>query len=50
MKIASDIAVGAPIMMASSGDNGGFQIGGQSTEFAILVLNDQGQRACLRRR
>ena len=35
-------------MMASSGGSFGFQIGGQSTDFVILVLNDSGARAMLK--
>ena len=38
----------APIMMASSGGNVGFQIGGEATDFVILVLNDQGARSILK--
>ncbi len=37
----------APIMMASSGGNVGFQIGGQATDFVILVLNNQGAKSLL---
>jgi SH3 domain-containing YSC84-like protein 1 len=37
-----------PVMMASSGGSFGFQIGGQSTDFVILVLNDSGARAMLK--
>jgi len=33
-----------PVMMATSGGSFGFQIGGQSTDFVILVLNDGGAR------
>jgi SH3 domain-containing YSC84-like protein 1 len=35
----------APIMMASSGGNIGFQIGGQATDFVIIALNDQGAKS-----
>ncbi len=35
----------APIMMASSGGNIGFQLGGQATDFVILVMNDQGAKS-----
>lgn len=35
-------------MMASSGGSVGFQIGGQATDFVILVLNDSGARAMLK--
>ena len=37
----------APIMMASSGGNIGFQIGGEATDFVILVTNDQGAKSIL---
>jgi lipid-binding SYLF domain-containing protein len=37
----------APIMMASSGGNIGFQIGGEATDFVILVTNDQGAKSLL---
>ena len=36
-----------PIMMASSGGNIGFQIGGQETDFVIMVMNDQGAKSLL---
>jgi SH3 domain-containing YSC84-like protein 1 len=35
----------APIMMASSGGNIGFQIGGQATDFVIIAMNDQGAKS-----
>ena len=38
----------APIMMASSGGNIGLQLGGEATDFVILVLNDQGARSILK--
>lgn len=38
----------APIMMASSGGNIGFQIGGQATDFVIVVMNDQGAKSLLK--
>jgi lipid-binding SYLF domain-containing protein len=38
----------APIMMASSGGNIGFQIGGQATDFVIIVMNDQGAKSMLK--
>jgi len=38
----------APIMMASSGGNIGFQIGGQATDFVVLVMNDQGAKSMLK--
>lgn len=37
----------APIMMASSSASFGLQLGGQATDFVILVLNDSGARAML---
>src|SRR5215472_4252032 len=37
----------APIMMASSGGNIGFQIGGEATDFLIIVTNDQGAKSLL---
>lgn len=37
----------APIMMASSGGSIGFQIGGQATDFVIIVMNDGGARSLL---
>ena len=37
----------SPIMMQSSGGSIGFQIGGQETDFVILVMNDQGARAVM---
>lgn len=37
----------APIMMASSGGNIGFQLGGQATDFVIIVMNDQGAKNLL---
>jgi lipid-binding SYLF domain-containing protein len=37
----------APIMMASSGGNIGFQIGGEATDFVIMVMNDQGAKSLL---
>lgn len=40
-------AWGAPIMMQSSGGSVGFQIGGQATDFVILVMNDKGARAVM---
>jgi lipid-binding SYLF domain-containing protein len=36
-----------PVMMASSGGSFGFQIGAQSTDFVIVVMNDKGARAML---
>src|ERR1700675_2992968 len=33
---------GAPAMMALEGGSVGFQIGGQATDFVILVMNDRG--------
>ena len=37
----------APIMMQSSGGSVGFQIGGQATDFVVLVMNDEGARAVM---
>ena len=37
----------APIMMQSSGGSIGFQAGGQSTDFVVLVMNDKGARTML---
>ena len=37
----------APIMMASSGGSVGFQIGGQATDFVIIVMNDGGAKSLL---
>jgi lipid-binding SYLF domain-containing protein len=37
----------APVMMASSGGNIGFQIGGQATDFVIIVMNDGGAKSLL---
>ena len=34
-------------MMASSGGNIGFQIGGEATDFLIIVMNDQGAKSLL---
>ena len=38
----------APIMMKSTGGSVGFQAGGQSTDFVILVMNDKGARALMK--
>ena len=35
-------------MMASSGGNIGLQLGGEATDFVILVLNDQGAKSILK--
>lgn len=35
-------------MMASSGGNIGFQIGGQATDFVIIVMNDGGAKSLLK--
>jgi lipid-binding SYLF domain-containing protein len=37
----------APIMMASSGGSVGLQIGGQATDFVIIVMNDGGAKSLL---
>ena len=42
-----DGAWSAPIMMQSSGGSFGLQIGGEATDFVILVMNDKGARAVL---
>jgi lipid-binding SYLF domain-containing protein len=38
----------APIMMATESGSVGFQIGGEGTDFVILVLNDDGARTLMR--
>ena len=38
---------GAPSMMALEGGSFGFQIGGQATDFVLLVMNDRGANAIL---
>lgn len=38
----------APTMMALEGGSVGFQIGGQATDFVILVMNDRGAHAILK--
>lgn len=38
----------APIMMATESGSVGFQIGGQGTDFVILVLNNDGARAIMK--
>jgi lipid-binding SYLF domain-containing protein len=38
----------APIMMATESGSVGFQIGGEGTDFVILVLNDDGARALMK--
>lgn len=38
----------SPIMMATESGSLGFQIGGQGTDFVILVLNDGGARAIMK--
>lgn len=37
----------APIMMASGGGSFGLQIGGQATDFVLLVMNDKGLRSMI---
>jgi len=37
----------APTMMAMEGGSFGFQIGGQATDFVLLVMNERGARAIL---
>ena len=39
---------GAPTMMKSTAGNVGFQIGGQATDFLILVMNDKGARSMMK--
>jgi SH3 domain-containing YSC84-like protein 1 len=38
---------GAPAMMALEGGSIGFQIGGEATDFVILVMNDRGAKSLL---
>lgn len=38
---------GAPSMMALEGGSIGFQIGGQATDFVLLVMNDRGAKGIL---
>src|SRR6266404_7681486 len=38
---------GAPVMMALEGGSVGLQIGGQATDFVILVMNDRGAESVL---
>lgn len=38
----------APVMMASGGGNIGFQIGGEATDFVIMVMNDDGAKSLLK--
>jgi len=38
---------GAPSMMALEGGSFGFQIGGEATDFVLLVMNDQGANGIL---
>jgi lipid-binding SYLF domain-containing protein len=38
---------GAPVMMALEGASVGFQIGGEATDFVILVMNDRGMNSLL---
>ncbi len=38
---------GAPAMMALEGGSVGFQIGGEATDFVILVMNDRGMSSML---
>src|SRR5580692_284579 len=40
-------AWGAPSMMALEGGSFGFQIGGQATDFVLLVMNESGARGIL---
>ena len=38
---------GAPTMMALEGGSFGFQLGGQATDFVLLVMNERGARSIL---
>jgi SH3 domain-containing YSC84-like protein 1 len=38
---------GAPSMMALEGGSFGFQIGGEATDFVLLIMNDRGARGIL---
>src|SRR5260221_5568351 len=38
---------GAPTMMALEGGSVGFQLGGQATDFVLLVMNPRGAKAIL---
>ena len=38
---------GAPTMMALEGGSIGFQLGGQATDFVLLVMNDRGANGIL---
>jgi len=38
----------APVMMSSTGGSAGFQIGGEATDFVILVLTDSGARSIMK--
>ena len=40
-------SLGAPTMMALEGGSFGFQIGGQATDFVLLVMNESGARGIL---
>jgi lipid-binding SYLF domain-containing protein len=40
-------AWGAPTMMALEGGSFGFQIGGQATDFVLLIMNESGARGIL---
>src|SRR6266849_2569290 len=41
---------GAPTMMALEGGSFGFQIGGEATDFVLLVMNERGARGILARK
>ncbi len=41
---------GAPTMMALEGGSFGLQLGGEATDFVLLVMNDRGANAIPRRR
>ena len=38
---------GAPTMMALEGDSFGFQIGGEATDFVLLIMNERGANGIL---
>jgi SH3 domain-containing YSC84-like protein 1 len=38
---------GAPTMMALEGASVGFQIGGQATDFVLLMMNDRNAKGVL---
>ncbi len=44
---AFDGAWGSPVMMALEGGSIGFQLGGEATDFVLLVMNDRGSQSVL---